>query len=455
MFQFSIFKKNFDGFTLIEALALLFIFSVVAMAFFETYAVGTRMILESKRRLGATALANQKMEIVRSLDYSNVGTITGVPTGDIPEYENVSVNGMQYTVHTFVQYADDVFDRKAGDNPNDAIPNDYKRVRIKVYWGDEGSDQTVYVFANISPNGVETSAGGGVLSINILDSTGMGVSGATVHIENDDTGTDITTDTDATGNITLPGTPEGTQNYELTVSKSESGYYSVVTYPPAPPNAFVPMDEHASVVDDAVNQKSIVMDQYADIMIRSKDPFGTDILNFDFHMKGGKVLGTDSITLETLYGYDEDLITSASGAKDVQDQSYGQYTLSETDARYQLYKLNPGGATNDIFDALPGQTNTVDMILLDTQIGSVKIIVTNATDDSPIAGATAHLTNSTLGYDATVATDQYGFAYFPAALPELTAGTYDLEVSAAGFTSDNSTADVNGGLVTKAIELNP
>lgn len=447
--------KNLKGFTLIEALALLFIFSVVVMAFFETYAVGTRMILESKRRLGATALANQKMEIVRSLDYDNIGTTTGVPTGDIPEYENVSVNGMQYTVHTFVQYADDIFDGKAGSNPNDAIPNDYKRVRIKVYWGDEGSDQTVYVFANISPNGVETSAGGGVLSINILDSTGMGVSGATVHIENDDTGTDITTDTDATGNITLPGTPEGTQNYELTVSKG--GYYGVVTYPPAPPNAFVPMDEHASVVDDAVNQKSIVMDQYADITIHSKDPFGTDILNFDFHMKGGKIFGaTTADPPVTMYGYDQDLITNASGIKDVQDQSHGQYTLSETDARYQLYKLNPGGATNDIFDALPGQTNTVDMILLDTQIGSLKVIVTNATDDSPIAGATAHLTNAGLGYDATVdETDQYGFAYFPIVSSGLVAGTYDLEVSAAGFTSDNSTVDVNGGLVTKAVGLNP
>lgn len=453
MYQVSCIK-NSRGFTLIEALALLFIFSVVVMAFFETYAVGTRMILESKRRLGATALANQKMEIVRSLDYDNVGTTTGVPSGDIPEYENVSVNGMQYTVHTFVQYADDIFDGKLGNNPNDAIPNDYKRVRIKVYWGSGGTDQTVYVFANISPNGVETSAGGGVLSINILDSTGMGVSGATVHIENDDTGTDITTDTDATGNISLPGTQEGTQNYELTVSKN--GYYGTMTYPPAPPNTFVPVDEHASVVDNVLNQKSMVMDQYSDITIHSKDPFGTDISSFDFHMKGGKILGdTTADPPVTMYGYDQDLSTNASGIQDVQDQSYGQYTLTESDVRYQLYKLNPGGATSDIFDALPGQTNNVDMILLDTQIGSVKVIVTNATDDSPIAGANAHLTNVGLGYDATQTTDQYGFAYFPLSMPELAAGTYDLEVSATGFTSDNSTVDVNGGLVTKAIGLNP
>lgn len=441
------------GFTLIEALALLFVFAVITVTFFQAYATGTRMIIESKRRLGATALANQKMEIIRSLDYDNIGTVTGVPSGDISEYENISVNGVQYRVHTFVSYADDAFDGKAGGNPNDAIPNDYKRVRLSVEWGSMGTDQTISTFANVSPNGVETSAGGGVLSINILDSTGAGVSGATVHIENDDTGVDITTNTDSTGNITLPGTPAGTQNYELTVSKN--GYYGTMTYPPAPPSAFVPIDEHASVVDNVLNQKSMIMDQYADITIHSKDFFGTDVPNIDFNMSGGKILGTDPITSYNVYEYNQALSTNASGVNDIADQSYGQYTLSESNARYELYKLNPAGTGVNVFDALAGQTTTVDMILLDTEIGSLKVVVTNTSDGSPIEGATVHLTNSTLGYDATDGTNQYGFAYFPKTLPVLVDETYDLTVSATGFSNNNSIVSINGGLVTKEVGLNP
>jgi Tfp pilus assembly protein PilE len=451
MFQFSIFKKNLRGFTLIEALALLFFFAVITVTFFQAYATGTRMIIESKKRLGATALANQKMEIIRSLDYDNVGTTTGIPSGDISEYENIGVNGVQYRVYTFVQYADDAFDGKKEGNPNDAIPNDYKRVRLSVSWGSMGTDQTISTFANVSPNGVETAAGGGVLSINILDTTGSGVAGATVHIVNATAGVNITTNTDSTGNITLPGTPAGT--YQLTVSKS--GYYGTMTYPPAPPSVFVPIDEHASVVDSVLNQKSMVMDQYADIAIHSKDPFGTDVPNIDFQMIGGKILGTDPTTGNNVYEYNQALSTNASGIKDISDQSYGQYTLSESDTRYQLYKLNPGGVTNNIFDALPAQTTSVDMILLDTEIGSVKIVVTSAADSSPVAGATAHLTNTGLGYDATATTDQYGFVYFPTALPELAAGTYDLGVSAAGFSNNDSTVSVSGGLVTKEVGLNP
>lgn len=452
MFQFLVQKKS-RGFTLIEALVLLFIFTVVVMSFFEAYTVGTRLIIESKNRLGATALANQKMEIIRSIDYGNVGIITGIPSGEISEYETVSVNTREYLVHTFVQYVDDSFDGELGGSPNDAIPNDYKRVRITVSWGAKGPDQSVYTFANISPNGVETSAGGGVLSINILDITGSGVAGATVRIVNSGEGVDITTSTDTTGNIILPGTPAGIQNYELTVSKSD--YYGTMTYPLLSPPAFIPVDEHASVADGVLNQKSMIMDQHADVTINSKDPFGTDVLNFDFNMSDGKILGTDPDTGDNVYEYDQDLSTNASGVKDIEDQSHGQYTLSETDARYQLYKLNPGETVIGVLDALPGQVTTVNMILLDTQIGSLKVDVTDAGDGSLIEGASVHLMNTTLGYDVTVVTDQYGFAYFPTALPELVSETYDLEVSATGFNDDNSTVNINGGLVTKAVSLNP
>lgn len=441
------------GFTLIESLVLLFIFAIVSMAFLETYATGTRLIIESKNRLGATALANQKIEIIRSIDYDAIGTTTGIPAGDISEYETISVNTVKYRVHTVVQYADDVFDGRLGSNPTDAIPNDYKRVKIEVSWGALGTDQTVALFTTVAPDGVETSAGGGVLSINILDSAGMGVPGASVHIVNGASGINVTVQTDATGNITLPGTPAGTQNYALTVSKS--GYYGVSTYPPYPSSPYNPTDEHASVVNGVLNQKSLVMDQYADIAVRSKDPFGTDVPNINFGMKGGKVLGTDPMTSAPTYEYDQALSTNASGIRDIPDQSYGQYTLSESDARYELYKLNPESVTKDVFDASAGQAITTDMILLDTEIGSVKTVVTNQADTSPIAGASVRLSNTSLGYDVTQATDQYGFAYFPTVLPGLVAGTYDLAVSAAGFGNDTSTANVGSSLVTKEISLTP
>ena len=111
-------KTVSKGFTLIESLVFLFMFTLISLVFFQSYTVGTRLIIESKNRLGATALANQKMEIIRSIDYSLIGTkhwngsawVYGIPAGDILEDETISVNTVKYSVHTFVQYVDDGFD---------------------------------------------------------------------------------------------------------------------------------------------------------------------------------------------------------------------------------------------------------------------------------------------------------------------------------------------------------
>ena len=455
------------GFTLIEALVFLFLFAVVSTAFFEAYAVGTRLIIESKNRLGATALANQKMEIIRSIDYDNIGTkhwngsawVYGIPAGDLLEDETVSVNTRQYAVHTFVQYADDSFDGTLGGTPNDTIPNDYKRIRISVAWGSGGADQTVTVFANVSPNGIETSAGGGVLSINILDTSGSGISGVTVHLVNGTAGVDLTTQTDATGNITLPATPAsnpaGAQDYALTVSKS--GYYGTVTYPPYPTSAFDPIDEHVSVNAGALNPITITIDQASDILLHTKDPFGTAVPNITTHVVGGRILGADPTTNPPtpVYGFSQDTDTNASGDKTFAGESSGQYAFSITDTQYEFYKFSPEETARDIFEVIAGAEKNSTAILLDKQIGSVKAVITNQADASPIAGADVHLSHATLPYDATVATDQYGYAYFPTAMPELLPETYDIAVSATGFGNYTGTVTVSGALVDKNIPLTP
>ena len=62
------------GFTLIEALTLLFVFYLVKTTFYAASIAGTRQIIESKNRLGAVAVANEKMEIIRNRDYDTIVT---------------------------------------------------------------------------------------------------------------------------------------------------------------------------------------------------------------------------------------------------------------------------------------------------------------------------------------------------------------------------------------------
>ncbi len=444
-------KKSHRGFTLIESLVFLFLFAIISVTFFETYTLGTRLIIDSKNRLGATALANQKMEIIRSINYDVIGTTTGIPAGDLLEDETISVNTIKYEVHTFVQYVDDSFDGTVATG--DAIPTDYKRVRVTVSWGDLSADRSVAIFGNFSPKGVETAGAGGVLSINVLDSGGSGVPGAGVHIVNGAAGVNISTTTDATGNIMLPGSPAGVEAYTLTVSKNN--YYGATTYPPYPTSAFNPVDVHASVVAGVLNQKTMVMDQSSDIQLTTKDPFGTAVPGIGYTVAGGRILGTDPATSNVVFEFSDTDTTDASGVTSYTDQSYGQYTMSISGADYQFLKFSPESAVANEFTAIAGVAADVTAVLMDKRIGSVFVKVQNQADGSALAGASVKLTNTTVPYDVTIVTDQYGYAYFPTALPALVAGTYDLEVTLANYDTFTDSVVVNGALKTVVVDMIP
>lgn len=453
-------SKTKRGFTLIESLVLLFIFALVGVVFLQVYAVGGRLILESKNRLGATALANQKMEIIRSIAYDEIGTkswngtqwVYGIPAGELLQSEDVAVNTRTYRVTTSVQYVDDAFD---GVTPADTIPTDYKRVRIVVSWGEYTPEQQVVIFGDFMPEGIEAATSGGTLSINVLNAAGSGVGGASVRVVNTAKSIDATYTTDSTGNITLPGSPAGSQSYQISVSKT--GYFGAMTYAPYPTSTYDPVDVHASVVANTLNQFSIVMDQDIDFKITTVDPFDQAIPSVGFDLVGGRLIGTSPSNGASTYSLNAtSQTTNASGEKSFTNQSYGVYTFtSHAPAQYEFYKLLPEttGAANQ-YDGSPGANDTVKAVYLDTAVGSVKVIVEDAATDAAIADASVHLSNGTLNYSASGTTDQFGQTYFPTDTTPLAPETYTVDVSATGYADKSDTVTVNTTLQTATLKLN-
>ena len=447
------------GFTLIEGMVMLFLFALITLVFFQTFAYGTALIQQSKYRLGAITLANQKMEIIRSLDYDAIGTVSGIPAGDLVEDESIQVSNALFQVHTFVQYADDSYDGTLGGSPNDLIPNDYKRVRVEVAWGSETEAEKVVLFSTFAPLGIEQSVGGGILSINILDSQGNGLSGATVHITNSSVAPtiDVTTTTDATGNLFLVGAPASAQAYNVSFSKT--GYFGSQTYAPYPTTAFIPVDVHASVVDATVNQATFVMDQASTLELRTVDPFSNVVPDIDYRIDGGRQIGTESGTGIPVYEFGEDASTDTSGEKDYTNRSYGSYTwtLDPAEANYTFIGLSPESASGEnLFTVLPNVTQQMQMVVADETVNGALFTVTSSADGTPVAGATVRLTNTTLLYDETVTASAYGKSYFPETeTPGLAAETYDYEVTAAGFTTATGTVVISAGLETVSVSMNP
>ncbi|MFZ5982444.1 MAG: prepilin-type N-terminal cleavage/methylation domain-containing protein, partial [Patescibacteria group bacterium] len=370
-------SKNLRGFTLVEAMVVVFIVAVTAVAFYSVFAVGTRYIIDSKNRLEATALANEKMETIRNLDYADIGTEEGIPSGEIVEEEEVFRGTRIFYVKTLVRYVDDSYDGTEDGSPDDAIPNDYKSVRVKVSWDpNPETNKTVYLVSTFVPEGIEKPESGGTLSINVINNQGIGIPQALVHISNPSESVNINTATDSTGNITFVGAPGGDQNYLIEVSKS--GYYGVKTYPPYPTSSWNPADVHGSVVEGRLNMKSIMTDKLSDLMIRSEDTFGQAIPSVEFDIKGGKKIG-DTVAEESEEVFDFELVgqsTGSSGEKIFSDRSFGMYYFTPGSlAGYKFLKLDNGQTKETEINLLPDNDLEVKAVFAKEDVNSLLVRV--------------------------------------------------------------------------------
>ena len=445
-------RKRISGFTLIEAMVVLFVVSLITLTFYETWNLGTKHIANAKYRLGATALANQQMEIIRSLIFDDIGTVSGIPSGTLAQDQTLHVNNTVYDVHTVVQFVDDPTDGTLSSG-TDLAPNDYKKVTITVSWGDASDSETVDTTSIFSLDGVESvAAGTGILSVNVLNNAGVGVANASVHITNTSVtpNINVTAATDTNGNLMFPGAPASVQGYHITVSKG--GYYGNMTYSPYPTSVFKPTNVHASVVAGSLTAATLVADRTSKLKIQTEDPFGASVPDIDFTISGGLVIGVDAGTSAPVYDFTQTTSTDSSGEKEFSDRSSGGYTLTldpSAVAQYEFLRLDPEETVQNSINLIAGDSKTVKYILARKNFQSALIMVKSSSGGTPIAGASVRLHSTSLGFDVTLATDTYGQAYFPTTATPLVSGTYDIDVSASGFTSTTDTISIVGSNIEK------
>ena len=455
-------RSKKSGFTIIEAMTVLFIFSLITVTFYNAFSLGARYILESKYRLGATSVANERMEAIRSLDYDQVGTTSGgYISGDIPASEQISVEGRIFYVFYSVVYIDDSFDGTEGGSPDDTAPTDYKRVRIKVAWeNDVNSDKAISFISDFAPPGVESSIGGGTLVIKILDKNSNGISSFDVNLKNTGKGINENYSTDSNGGISLPGIPADGNNYEI--SALESGYFPINTLPAYPTTSFHPSYVHASVTEGERNIYSITTDLVSNLNIVTETPLGESVSNVAYNLEGGIKKGDtlDDPPLPVYY-LDQDFNSGSDGKNEIADVGYGAYTLTVTDpgTDYDFIKMYPYDALlNDKtkFSVEPGTDVEEKVILANKNTNSLLITLTDNSTSLPVKGASIRLYNLSLPtpYDLTLTSDDFGLIYFPDTSQVLEAGTYDLEIKASGYQDKTDTAIVSG-LLKKDISLDP
>lgn len=428
-------KKN--GFSLVEIIIALGLFSIMSGALLLLLNMGLKIIRDDKNRSGASAIALEKIEIIKNLPYNDVGIIGGIPAGSIPATETTTLNGIIYTITTNINYVDDPYDGLI--TSGDLLNTDYKKVKVKASW--QNSDTTPFIsyVTNIVPKDLEQAASGdtGTLWLEIYDSTPSPLENADISIINYDSTPPISmvVQSDVNGQFILPGAPIGTQNYQITATKANYSisqtYTEDVIINPHPDPA------HLSIGKDSITTKSFFIDILSNLNITVKT-YDTDmpIPDFFFTLSGNKTIGTNSEG-EPIQKYQHNFTSDSSGQvilANIEPDTFNINFDNETTG-FDL----AGSSLNLPLILAPDSTDDLTIYLAPHSENTLLLTVSDA-DGSALADANIHLYNTVLPYDQTFITNANG-QYF---ITPINSANYFLEISKSGFENYLSEINVSG-----------
>jgi prepilin-type N-terminal cleavage/methylation domain-containing protein len=257
------------GFSFVEMLITSAIVALVFGGLMTSVHFALKLINNSRASAGALALANERIEYIRSLPYASVGTVGGIPDGLIPQSATTSLNGITYEERILIQYVD-APDDGLGASDSNGILADYKQAKVVYSWSTQNGTSTLFLLTNIVPPGIESTDGGGTLTVNVFDAGVLPISGAEVHIYNDTTTTTISTSrfTNSDGVATFAGAPAAA-NYQIAVTKA--GYSIDQTYSATTTNPS-PITTHIAVLESEVSTMNFQIDRLSDLLVRTVGP---------------------------------------------------------------------------------------------------------------------------------------------------------------------------------------
>ncbi len=421
------------GFTLIELLTAIAIVAVIAASFFSLFNTVLRFIQLKRVETQAAYLATEQMEIVRNLPYANVGTVSGVPAGIIPQIQTITRDNVSYTVRADIRYVDDAYDGVLGGG--DTAPTDYKKAKLTVSWDTIWGDGSLVVVSTVAPKGLETSVPGGALRILVFDANGIPIPQADVDILNASVGVSIiNAQTDNNGIALFAGVPLSVNSYEIIADKA--GYSQSRTYGVNDPAGNVtPNPFHLSVFDAQTTQAGFAIDRTSTLTVATEQTNGAlppIPISVPFSVHGAKIVGQNGGGAG-INKYNASFSTDVSGAVTITPLEWDGYTITfdEEAIGYNLIQYSP--PTNDPLSVLPNTSVSISFLFqVPYEQYSLLISVTDETG-APLVGANVHLVGGGGGYDHTLTSGGTGQAFFA----PLTATDFNIDIIKIGYDSIN------------------
>ena len=388
-------KKSSQGFSFVELIVGMAVFLTIIIAVYDSYISVFNVVGASRAKIEAVSLINEQFEIVRNLTYSNVGVAGSIPSGVLLHTQTLVRDNYSYEVTTTVRNIDDTFDGSIGGTPNDLSPADYKVVEIEINCNNCKTFVPMVVTTNVAPKNLETASANGALFVRVFDANGNPVSGANIHIENNQTSPTVVIDdvTNNSGMLQIVDAPPGVNAYEITVTKS--GYSTDKTYTESPSNPN-PTNPHATVVLQQVTQLSFVIDRLSAFNVTSVTETCSSVGSVDFNLLGSKIIGTNP----TVIKYNQNKITDAGGSLNVSDIEWDSYLITLIDGVYELVGINPILPVG----VIPNSSQNLQLVVAPKNPQTLLVTVKDSATGLPLSGVTVILTKA--GFSATSITGQ-------------------------------------------------
>jgi len=372
------------------------ILTIVSSALYLAYANTLDIVSSGGYHSAAANLIESEIEIIRNMDYEDIGILGGVPAGVLPASKSVMLDEAPFLIRTFVRNIDDPFDGILGGVPNDTTPADYKLVEVQVECATCPRFVLIRSTTTVAPRNLESTAGSGNLFIQVINANGQDLPGATVRVVNDTvTPTiDLTDITGANGQLQLVGVPTSSAGYEITITRP--GYSTAQTYPPGEPSNPNPLKPHVTVAQEQLTVSTFAIDETATMTVRAVDPLCTPVGNVDLLVSGAKLIGT----APDVPKYSSIHTTGAGGSVTIANLEWDAYTVRSTDDAYEI----AGTSASSPMIIEPDESVSVDWLVV-PQNASALLVTVHDENGQPISDASVHLEGS--GYEETRLTARY------------------------------------------------
>ncbi len=379
------YKLGSGGYTLIELVISLTVFAIIILSSFTLFTALVNSTVVAKRKAVASTIATNEMENIKALPYDSLAIAGGsiYSTNPLPATSTQKINGVNYRVTKSINYVDDAFDGCASyptqalkekycrnypapsgaPNP-DTNPQDYKIVHINVK--DDSGLKLADVDTQVSARVSETASSTGALFVNIIDSNGNPVSGASISVTNTTVtpNVNVADNSDNNGIAVFYGLPPDTNNFDFKITASKSGYSTLFTIPPS--GTLQPIYPNQKVLTQQSSYVTLtIKPQTANsLVIETTNTSGAPLSGVKVYAKGGykkyNLTTNTEYYFDNITGGDTRPTTDGSGLTSISNLVPGSYVFC---GDLGATSCTIGGTTYYLAAAIPyGGTNPFNPI---------------------------------------------------------------------------------------------